>query len=64
MLCRGIKVNRSLIDIDLSKNDLTSSSIGKLASALRHSPLQRLILRQNAIGNEGAKELSRFLGHP
>jgi len=60
-LCEGLTQNRSLIMLDISKNDLTASSMRALNKALMNSQLVQLIIKQNAIGNDGIGHLCPFL---
>lgn len=61
-LCEGLKQNQTLVMLDLSKNDLTATSMRELNRALLDSPLKQLILKTNSIGNDGIVYLCPYLG--
>lgn len=61
IMCDGLANNKTLVMLDISKNDLTSTSIKKLSSVLSNSEIIQLNLRQNAIGNEGVSHLCNYI---
>ena len=61
LLSDGLRGNRSLFNLCLSKNDITSSGIEKFAPVLFYSAITELDLSLNPLGNNGVKCLSENL---
>lgn len=56
-LYEGLKHNTSLMDLDLSSNDLGESCMDNIIKMLRHHDLLTLNLSHNQFGNEATKDL-------
>lgn len=54
----GLKHNQTILEMNLSKNDLTMASIKKLAPILHTTRIEDLDLSCNPLGNAGIKALS------
>ena len=61
LLADGLLANRTLLCLNLSKNDITSSSIEKFAPILHTTAIEELDLSLNPLGNNGVKCLSENL---
>lgn len=58
LLTDGLIDNQTLFYLNLSKNDITSSSIEKFAPILHRTALEELDLSLNPLGNNGVRCLS------
>ena len=60
-LCDGLIDNITLFNLNLSKNDITSSGIEKFSTILYRTAISELDLSQNPLGNNGVRCLSEHL---
>jgi len=60
-LCEGLIGNQTLFHINLSKNDITSSSVEKFAPILYKTGITELDLSLNPLGNNGVRCLAENL---
>lgn len=60
-LCQGLALNKSLISLNLSNNDIGSEGMKLLAKALESSQVQQLNLSRNPIKNKGAEVIGEII---
>ena len=60
-LCTGLVGNRTLENLSLSKNDITSSGMEKFAPILAKTAIRDLDLSLNPLGNNGVRCLAEHL---
>ncbi|TNV84842.1 hypothetical protein FGO68_gene16571 [Halteria grandinella] len=60
-LCEGIIGNRTLVSLNIAKNELTGFSILKLRDTLKTASLRELNLSLNPLGSQAIKDFAQFL---
>ena len=58
LLCLGLKDNRTILELNLSKNDITAAGIEHFAFVLWKTGIQELDISLNPLGNAGVKYLA------
>ena len=61
MLSEGLKNNKSIYSLNISKNDITVSGIEAFTQIIQNTWIQELDLSFNPIGNAGITELANSL---
>lgn len=64
-LCRGLRINSTLRNLDLSDNALDDGAATDIAAAFSYGEMQltQLNLAENMVGDSGARELAHRIRH-
>jgi Ran GTPase-activating protein (RanGAP) involved in mRNA processing and transport len=60
-ICEGLEGNTTLMELNLSQNEITSEGVEIMEKGFKHTEIQTLNLTRNPIKNKGAKSIANMI---